>query len=108
MWFVQFLLEFYLSDPRAVDIMKAKAHGTCATGVPAAVRWGVDASLADRICCFNRHYAEHSGYWLRTAFLREVRGAAAAVCRVWCGGAPWTARRGGRSTVQEKRRSTTP
>ena len=25
-----------------------------------------------QICCFNRHYAEYSGYWETTAFLKEV------------------------------------
>ncbi|RYH30761.1 hypothetical protein EON65_04230 [archaeon] len=35
-------------------------------------RWQCDISTADRICCFNRHYAEHSGYWEGTSFLSEV------------------------------------
>ena len=26
-----------------------------------------------RICCYNRHYAEHAGYWETTSFLSEVR-----------------------------------
>jgi hypothetical protein len=25
--------------------------------------WNVDRTKADEICCFNRHYAEHSGYF---------------------------------------------
>eukprot|EP01031_Cornospumella_fuschlensis_P039991 gene39992-48718_t len=36
-------------------------------------RWNCDISTADRICCFNRHYAEHSGYWEGTSFLSEVK-----------------------------------
>jgi peptide methionine sulfoxide reductase MsrB len=32
------------------------------------LRWGSSAETADRICCFNRHYAEHSGYFQQTAF----------------------------------------
>lgn len=31
-----------------------------------------DVSTADRICCFNRHYAEFAGYWETTSFLKEV------------------------------------
>eukprot|EP00948_MAST-09A_sp_MAST-9A-sp1_P001195 g1195.t1 len=27
---------------------------------------------ADRICCFNRHYAEHSGYFISTPFWKEI------------------------------------
>merc|ERR1712232_1363938 len=26
-----------------------------------------DRDLADRICNFNRHYAEHSGYWVKAS-----------------------------------------
>lgn len=57
------------------SVMAQKAHGTCARGVRKALRWGVDASLADNICCFNRHAAERSGYWLTTKFLKEAGGA---------------------------------
>lgn len=44
--------------PGSEAIMSAKAHGTAATGVQPNLRWGCDAKLADRICCYNRHYAE--------------------------------------------------
>jgi len=54
------------------SLMAPKAHGTCATGVKPALRWGCDPKLADKICCYNRHYAEHSGYWLTTGFLKEA------------------------------------
>ena len=54
------------------SVMAPKAHGTCARGVRKKLRWGVDASLADTICCFNRHAAERSGYWLTTRFLKEA------------------------------------
>jgi len=30
------------------------------------------SQVADNIVCFNRHYAEHSGYWLRTKFMKEA------------------------------------
>ena len=35
------------------------------------LRWGCDRKVADRICNFNRHYAERSGYWKTTSFLTE-------------------------------------
>merc|ERR1719158_1530364 len=58
------------------DIMSQKAHGTCDNGpkveADGRMRWGCDPKTADRICCFNRHYAEHSGYWEKTNFLQEV------------------------------------
>jgi hypothetical protein len=45
------------------SLMKAKNHGTCETGVQSDLRWNCDSELADRICCHNRNYAEHSGYF---------------------------------------------
>lgn len=53
-------------------IMDKKAHGTCVGPLQKELRWGCDAETADRICCFNRHYAEHSGYWTKTRFLSEA------------------------------------
>lgn len=41
---------------------KNKAHGTTATPPQDNLKWGCDPKTADNICCFNRHYAEHSGY----------------------------------------------
>lgn len=54
------------------NVMSKKAHGTCEKPVMKKLRWGCDWNTADRICCFNRHYAEHAGYWLETKFLTEV------------------------------------
>jgi len=53
------------------SIMASKAHGTSETPVQENLRWGCDRKTADRICNFNRHYAEYSGYWLSTNFLKE-------------------------------------
>ncbi|KAJ1422741.1 hypothetical protein B484DRAFT_332077 [Ochromonadaceae sp. CCMP2298] len=53
-------------------VMAPKAHGTCEKPVMKNLRWNCDWSVADRICCFNRHYAEYSGYWEKTNFLTEV------------------------------------
>ena len=33
------------------------------------LRWDVSRETADRICSYNRHYAEQSGYWKTTQFL---------------------------------------
>lgn len=51
------------------ELMSKKAHGTCEQPVQESLRWDVDRETADRICCFNRHYAEHSGYFVKTAFM---------------------------------------
>lgn len=54
------------------SIMNQKQHGTCTASVQKDLRWGCSIDTADRICCFNRHYAEYSGYWTGTKFLDEV------------------------------------
>ena len=54
------------------SIMKPKAHGTSATPVQKDLRWGCEHGLADRICNYNRHYAEHSSYFQKTKFLDEA------------------------------------
>jgi len=53
-------------------MMSPKAHGTCPQPVQQKLRWGCDLRTADNICCFNRHYAEHSGYWEKTTFLDDA------------------------------------
>jgi hypothetical protein len=45
------------------EIMEEKQHGTSEKPVQKDLRWNCDFQTADRICNFNRHYAEHSGYW---------------------------------------------
>mmetsp|Transcript_27717 Transcript_27717/g.46850 ORF Transcript_27717/g.46850 Transcript_27717/m.46850 type:complete len:201 (+) Transcript_27717:27-629(+) len=57
------------------SLMKVKAHGSTDTPVQQHLKWGVDRDLADRICCFNRHYAEPSGYFeytRKTSFLTDI------------------------------------
>jgi hypothetical protein len=44
------------------SIMSEKEHGTTKSPVQKDLRYECDFSTADRICCYNRHYAEHSGY----------------------------------------------
>lgn len=53
------------------SIMSQKANGTSATPVQENLRWNCDKINADKICNFNRHYAESSGYWTSTKFLEE-------------------------------------
>ena len=54
------------------SIMSQKGHGTCVAAVMSPLRWGCDEAVADNICCYNRHYAEFSGYWEQTKFLTEA------------------------------------
>ena len=42
-------------------LMSQKAHGTSPYAVQAKLRWNADRATADRICSFNRHYAENAG-----------------------------------------------
>lgn len=60
--------------PGSEDIMSQKGHGTSEYPVQENLRWGCDWDTADRICNFNRHYAEYSGYWATTSFLSETEG----------------------------------
>ena len=54
------------------SIMDQKQHGTCIHSVQDPLRWDCNRDTADRICCFNRDYAEYAGYWETTSFLDEV------------------------------------
>jgi peptide methionine sulfoxide reductase MsrB len=69
---------------RGTDLMRPKAHGTCAAAVRSQLRWGCDRATADHICCFNRHYAEPSGYYHSdgVAFVQAMAGADAPI--VFC------------------------
>ena len=44
------------------SVMSTKAHGSSDAPVQKDLRWGCDFETADRICNFNRHYAEFAGY----------------------------------------------
>ena len=54
------------------SLMCQKEHGSSKHPVQKDLRYGCDVKLADRICNFNRHYAEHSGYFLQTSWRKEV------------------------------------
>ena len=55
------------------SVMSKKAHGTSEKPVQKDLRWDCDYDTADRICNFNRHYAEYAGYWTSTSFLKYVK-----------------------------------
>jgi len=57
------------------EIMSQKEHGTSAVPVQENLRWSCDRDTADRICNFNRHYAEYAGYWESTEFLKAEPAA---------------------------------
>ena len=59
------------------ELMAPKAHGTSDVPPLPNLRWGVDTDTADRVCNFNRHFAEHAGYFEETRY--GVRPAAAAM-----------------------------
>ena len=61
------------------SIMSEKAHGSTEEGVQGKLKYKVDRKKADEICCFNRHWAEHSGYFLETSWLDEVQSEDAPV-----------------------------
>lgn len=55
------------------SIMSNKGeHGTSHTGLMEKLLYNVDRGVADRICNHNRHYAEHSGYFRKTTFTKDV------------------------------------
>jgi hypothetical protein len=55
------------------SVMSTKAHGTSDKPVQEELRWNCDFTVADRICNFNRHYAEYAGYWTSTTFLKDIK-----------------------------------
>jgi peptide methionine sulfoxide reductase MsrB len=62
------------------SVMSQKAHGTSDKPVQNKLRWNCDVQKADKICNFNRHYAEFSGYWnSKTSFLEEESEASGEI-----------------------------
>mmetsp|Transcript_6235 Transcript_6235/g.7186 ORF Transcript_6235/g.7186 Transcript_6235/m.7186 type:complete len:168 (+) Transcript_6235:101-604(+) len=55
------------------SVMNPKAHGTSNVPVQKNLRWNCENDLADRICNYNRHYAEHSGYFTSTPFVKYAK-----------------------------------
>jgi peptide methionine sulfoxide reductase MsrB len=50
--------------------------GSTAAPVQGSLLYGISQSLANRVCCFNRHYAEPSGSFEQTSFFRDVSSTA--------------------------------
>lgn len=53
-------------------IMSPKAHGTSDNSVQSDLLYGVSEKLADKICNYNRHFAEMGGYFRSTSFEDSV------------------------------------
>merc|ERR1719217_1646281 len=59
---------------------KGTGHGTSTVPIQKDLRWNRDVETANRICNFNRHYAEYGGYWERaTSFLQEESEASGEI-----------------------------
>ena len=58
--------------PGDESIMSKKEHGTSHAPVLQNLRWGCDWRTADRICNYNRRWAERAGYFLSTSFMTEA------------------------------------
>jgi peptide methionine sulfoxide reductase MsrB len=59
------------------SIMSPKSHGTSDAPVQSELLYGVSNKLADRICNYNRHFAEMGGYFQSTSWedtIREAKG----------------------------------
>mmetsp|Transcript_10813 Transcript_10813/g.12884 ORF Transcript_10813/g.12884 Transcript_10813/m.12884 type:complete len:178 (-) Transcript_10813:202-735(-) len=54
------------------SVMSKKKNGTTETPPVKPLRWGCNWDKANEICCYNRHYAEHSGYFMLTKWKDEV------------------------------------
>jgi len=57
------------------SIMAPKAHGTTEKAVQAELLYGADRNTADRICSFNRRWAERGGYWESTSLASAMKAA---------------------------------
>lgn len=53
------------------SIMAPKAHGTTAEAVQKSLRFSVNNGLADRICSYNRFFAEPATSYTKTSFEKE-------------------------------------
>ena len=59
---------------------KKTGHGTSTMPCQKNLRWDCDVETADRICNYNRHYAEYGGFWEReTTFLSEESEASGEI-----------------------------
>jgi len=62
------------------EMMSEKQYGTSAVPCQTDLRWSCDGQNANKICNYNRHYAEYGGYWERaTTFLAEESEASGEI-----------------------------
>jgi hypothetical protein len=54
------------------NIMTPKAHGTSEVPVQSNLQYGVSVPLADRICNYNRRFAEPAGYFESTNLIERM------------------------------------
>ena len=67
---------------RARDGLRVVRFLSSTVPVQENLRWGCDRETADRICNFNRHYAEHSGYFSsKTDFVKYARSQEGEISR---------------------------
>lgn len=57
------------------SIMSPKAHGTSEKPVQENLLYSVSNQLADKICNYNRHFAEFAGYFKTTDFEEKILAA---------------------------------
>ena len=57
------------------EIMRQKGHGTSEAPVQKDLLYGVDNKLADKICNYNRYFAEMGGYFRSTEWENAVMEA---------------------------------
>jgi len=55
------------------SIMSKKSHGTTESAVQKNLLFDIDREEADRICSYNRHFAESAGTFLSGPFVEEMR-----------------------------------
>ena len=55
-------------------LMQSKEYGTSSVPIQANLRWNCDNHIANRICNYNRHYAEYFGYWERDSTFVQDEG----------------------------------
>ena len=57
------------------SIMSQKAHGSTDQSVQESLRYGVSRKTADKICSFNRRFAEYATYFQETSFTKAIMAA---------------------------------
>lgn len=57
------------------SLMSQKGHGTTDIPVQENLKYGVPRKLADKICSYNRHFAENAGFFQQTSFRDEMLSA---------------------------------